>query len=174
MIKLHDTIFSGSAEFLDDGTEYVPDDGVSRPVYIGEPRRSIDHEWALLHWGRFFLLSEEEAQEAWGPKYLQYWSPRQRGYVAALEVMHTLHCLDHIRKSLYPEHYAEDSPVHETLHRGKFRQGCFREEPSGRTIVLLFFSKDSRAPHSGHASFQLCGENRFQADSTGDQMGTRT
>ncbi|KAF7186667.1 Cyclochlorotine biosynthesis protein R [Pseudocercospora fuligena] len=117
VIELHDTVFKGSPEFLDDGTEYVPDDGISRPVYVGEPRRSIDHEWALLHWGRFFLLSKEEAQAAWGSKYQQYWSPRQGGYVAALEVMHTLHCLDHIRKSLYPEHYTEDSPVHGTLHR---------------------------------------------------------
>ncbi|SMY23684.1 unnamed protein product [Zymoseptoria tritici ST99CH_1A5] len=117
LIELQRSVFVGSPEFRDDGTEYVPDDGVDRPVYVGEPSRSIDHEWALLHWGRFFLLSEDEARSAWGKGFEQYWSPRQGGYVAALEVMHTLHCLDHIRKSLYPEHYSQDSPVHGTLHR---------------------------------------------------------
>ena len=32
--------------------------------------------------------------------------------------MHTLHCLDHIRKAFYPDHYPMDSPIHGTMHRG--------------------------------------------------------
>lgn len=31
--------------------------------------------------------------------------------------MHTLHCLDHIRKAFYPQHYPVDSEIHGVLHR---------------------------------------------------------
>jgi len=33
--------------------------------------------------GRFFLLSEAEAREAWGPGYKEYWAPKEGGYIAA-------------------------------------------------------------------------------------------
>lgn len=31
--------------------------------------------------------------------------------------MHTLHCLDHIRKAFYPDHYPVDNEIHGVLHR---------------------------------------------------------
>ncbi|WDK18394.1 hypothetical protein CGRA01v4_09679 [Colletotrichum graminicola] len=118
-IHLQEKWFEGSPVFHDDGQEYVPEpeDGDQRPKYVGEPSKEIDHNWEQLHWGRFFLLSEEEARSAWGPDYTKFWAPREGGYVAALEVMHTVHCLDHIRKAFSPESYPEDSPIHGGLHR---------------------------------------------------------
>ncbi|KAK3349073.1 hypothetical protein B0T25DRAFT_481486 [Lasiosphaeria hispida] len=117
LIQVSEVDFKGSPHFKDDGSEYVPEDRKPTVAYVGTPSRGIDHAWALLHWGRFFLLTEDEAQSAWGNEYKQFWSPVRGGYVAALEVMHTLHCLDHIRKSFYPDHYPMDSPVHGVLHR---------------------------------------------------------
>ncbi|KAK3949211.1 hypothetical protein QBC32DRAFT_176948, partial [Pseudoneurospora amorphoporcata] len=124
LISVKTTLFGGSPRFKEDGTEYVPDmdrgnmNGEEHHgAYVGTPRREIDHNWALLHWGRFFLLTEEEAKSAWGDEYKEFWSPKHGGYVAALEVMHTLHCLDHIRKAFYPQHYPVDSDIHGTLHR---------------------------------------------------------
>ncbi|KAI4863016.1 hypothetical protein F4820DRAFT_428419, partial [Hypoxylon rubiginosum] len=119
LIKLEERLFTGSPAFLDDGTEYVPPppDGIPRPKYVGEPSREIDHNWALLHWGRFFLLTDDEARDAWGPRYKEFWAPKQGGYVAALESFHTVHCLDHIRKAFYPDAYPTDSPIHGALHR---------------------------------------------------------
>jgi len=33
--------------------------------------------------GRFFLLTESEARDAWGPEYKEYWAPKEGGYAAA-------------------------------------------------------------------------------------------
>ncbi|EFQ36605.1 uncharacterized protein GLRG_11750 [Colletotrichum graminicola M1.001] len=84
-IHLQEKWFEGSPVFHDDGQEYVPEpeDGDQRPKYVGEPSKEIDHNWEQLHWGRFFLLSEEEARSAWGPDYTKFWAPREGGYVAA-------------------------------------------------------------------------------------------
>ncbi|KAK3935486.1 hypothetical protein QBC46DRAFT_397382 [Diplogelasinospora grovesii] len=118
LIQVSEVDFKGSPKFGADGTEYVPSShGHDDVRYVGEPSRAIDHAWALLHWGRFFLLSEDEARSAWPNEYKQFWSPKRGGYVVALEVMHTLHCLDHIRKAFYPDQYPVDSPIHGTLHR---------------------------------------------------------
>lgn len=54
LIKVEKRKFEGSPKFLDDGTEYVPEppDDNPHPVYVGTPSREVDHEWAMLHWGR--------------------------------------------------------------------------------------------------------------------------
>ncbi|TIC95047.1 hypothetical protein CH35J_008771 [Colletotrichum higginsianum] len=119
LIEVEEKWFEASPAFLDDGFEYIPEreDGTQRLKYVGEPSKEIDHNWEQLHWGRFFLLSEEEARAAWGPDYTKYWAPREGGYVAALEVMHTVHCLDHIRQAFWPEVYPVKNPIHGAKHR---------------------------------------------------------
>ncbi|WQF82960.1 Putative mycotoxin biosynthesis protein UstYa [Colletotrichum destructivum] len=137
LIEVEEKWFEASPAFLDDGFEYIPEreDGTQRLKYVGEPSKEIDHNWEQLHWGRFFLLSEEEARAAWGPDYTKYWAPREGGYVAALEVMHTVHCLvsarsekrsvispsnatkDHIRQAFWPEIYPIKNPIHGAKHR---------------------------------------------------------
>lgn len=54
LIKVKTVDFGGSPRFKEDGTEYVPgpNDGEAHEAYVGTPRREIDHNWALLHWGR--------------------------------------------------------------------------------------------------------------------------
>lgn len=117
LIQIEEKWFEGSPRFLNDGTEYVPKSESEESQYTGEPSRAIDRSWELLHWGRFFLLSEAEARDAWGPAYKEYWAPKEGGYAAALDVMHSLHCLDHLRKAYYPEIYKSDSPIHGLMHR---------------------------------------------------------
>jgi hypothetical protein len=99
--------FTGSPHFREDGSEYVPDEG-NQPRYVGDPSREMDHAWAVLTFGtnnpripllifiwgvvfvgsltistgRFFLITEEEAREAWGEGYTEFWSPYHGGYVA--------------------------------------------------------------------------------------------
>ncbi|CCF45139.1 hypothetical protein CH063_14314 [Colletotrichum higginsianum] len=58
--------------------------------------------------GHFFIVTEDEAREAWGPEYVKYWEPRAGGYVATY---------DHIRKAFHPEAYHDPNPVHGILHR---------------------------------------------------------
>ncbi|EQB52824.1 hypothetical protein CGLO_07514 [Colletotrichum gloeosporioides Cg-14] len=83
------------------------------------PSREIDVNWYDLHLGEghFFIVTEDEAREAWGPEYVKYWEPRAGGYVATVEVMHLIHCLDHIRKAFHPEAYHDPNPVNGILHR---------------------------------------------------------
>lgn len=82
LIQVEQVTFKGSPHFHEDGSEYVPDDGQNSPQYVGEPSRAIDHAWALLHFGRFFLLTEDEARQSWGEGYKEFWSPKDGGYVA--------------------------------------------------------------------------------------------
>lgn len=56
LIQVKTVDFGGSPRFKEDGTEYVPvpDNGEAHhKAYVGTPRREIDHNWALLHWGGF-------------------------------------------------------------------------------------------------------------------------
>lgn len=55
LIEVKTVDFGGSPRFKEDGTEYVPDDGEEHEAYVGTPRREIDHNWALLHWGEFLV-----------------------------------------------------------------------------------------------------------------------
>lgn len=38
----------------------------------------------MLAWvvGRFFLITEEEARDAWGPEYKNFYAPKHGGYLA--------------------------------------------------------------------------------------------
>ncbi|GJC96325.1 hypothetical protein CH63R_08367 [Colletotrichum higginsianum IMI 349063] len=111
-IELEVTTFEGTPGFMDDGTEYIPgrEDGTQRLKYTGTPSREIDINWYNLHLGEghFFIVTEDEAREAWGPEYVKYWEPRAGGYVATY---------DHIRKAFHPEAYHDPNPVHGILHR---------------------------------------------------------
>lgn len=46
-----------------------------------------------------------------------FFQPYDHLNVIRLEVTHTLHCLDHLRKSFYPNYYPPDSAIHGILHR---------------------------------------------------------
>ncbi|KAL8846395.1 MAG: hypothetical protein Q9221_008508 [Calogaya cf. arnoldii] len=108
--------YRGTPIFGDDGEEFVRyEPGEKR--YVGEPSDEIDEAWNELTVRRFFLPSEAEAKAQFGPDYTRYWNEGWRGYTASLDMFHTLHCLDHIRKSLYPEYYHQSS-LHGQIHNG--------------------------------------------------------
>jgi len=69
----------------------------------------VDAAWDDLTHDRYFLLSDAEAREAYGDDHLpRYWNEHHGGYAAGLDVLHTLHCLNHLRHSLYPRVYPQD------------------------------------------------------------------
>ena len=68
----------------------------------------IDAAWEDLTRDRYFLLSDQEALEAYGADPSQYWNVHHGGYIAGLDVLHSLHCLNHLRMSLYPKVYPQD------------------------------------------------------------------
>ncbi|KAF7342408.1 hypothetical protein MVEN_01829800 [Mycena venus] len=115
-IRMHTVKYRGTPQFGADGEEYV--DYLPGEVrYVGPPSDEIDEAWNQLTTRRFFLLSDDEAREQWGPGYRRYWNENWGGYAASLDLFHTLHCLDHIRKSLYPDHYHQGK-LHGDIHNG--------------------------------------------------------
>ncbi|KAF2210011.1 hypothetical protein CERZMDRAFT_13606, partial [Cercospora zeae-maydis SCOH1-5] len=102
------TRFVGAPMFDDQGEPYLDEENQSK--YAGKPSDSIDEAWDELIHDRYFLISDEEANEAWGPDYiLNYRTPdkstEKGGYLAGLEVFHTLHCLNVLRMQLYANYY---------------------------------------------------------------------
>ncbi|KAI1158643.1 hypothetical protein F5B18DRAFT_70236 [Nemania serpens] len=97
--------FTGSPLFTKERGEFVPDGSPSLKYMGATPE--IDQAWQDLERDRYFLLSDEEARETWGEDYTEFWHDDAGGYLGGLDVFHTLHCLDHLRRGLYPDTYHE-------------------------------------------------------------------
>jgi hypothetical protein len=85
--------FTGGPAIDEDGNIYLPH---PPPVlYVGDPNEhpEIDDNWKWATWGRYILITEEEAQSTWSDDYADYWDAQKGGYVAGFDVFHTLHCL---------------------------------------------------------------------------------
>ncbi|KAF5702304.1 hypothetical protein FMUND_13539 [Fusarium mundagurra] len=104
LIELEQKKFSGNVKFLSNGTEVLILDPLE-PVYVGNPHPDIDLAWDKLLKGRYFSLSEEEAKKVWGPGYKVYMDRAEGGFTGGFDVFHSLHCLNQIRKALYPDYY---------------------------------------------------------------------
>ncbi|KAI1099047.1 hypothetical protein F4804DRAFT_345812 [Jackrogersella minutella] len=96
--------FTGSPEFYENGTLYrsYPKD---QPQYVGEPSPEIDKAWNMLLYGSVVDLSPELA----GKMNSITWKELDGElYRTGLDVFHQLHCLDYIRKALYPDYYPQE------------------------------------------------------------------
>ena len=65
-------------------------------LYVGNPtlHPEIDWNWDNLTYGRYVLITKEEALASWPDVDIeQYWDKQRGGYVAGFDVFHTLHCL---------------------------------------------------------------------------------
>ena len=111
-ISLAKQQFYGSLDF--NGHHGVVPVGSPSLQYIGSGAE-IDAAWEELTRDRYFLLSDSEAKEAYGEHPSKYWNVHHGGYIAGLDVLHTLHCLNHLRMSIYPDVYPQDprdGPTH--------------------------------------------------------------
>jgi len=119
-IRLQNVNFTGTTKFAEDGTPYI-DPQPSQNQYVGQPNEQIDHNWNQLTRNRYFRLTEEEAEAAWGDEYPEFWDAQENGggYTVGLDVFHTLHCLDHIRQKFYPDYYPQTS-----IHGQKHHEHC--------------------------------------------------
>ena len=105
--------FHGSLDFK--GRHgFIPADSPSLK-YVGDTME-VDSAWQELAGDRYFLLSDSEARAAYEEPFNRYWNVHHGGYVAGLDVLHTLHCLNQLRMSLYPKTYPQD-PVHGIMHK---------------------------------------------------------
>ncbi|KAH8805171.1 hypothetical protein F5884DRAFT_798588 [Xylogone sp. PMI_703] len=109
-VDIEEVLFTGGPAFDENGDMYIPNP--ARIKYIGDPNEEIDQAWDELIKGRYFKITEQEAKEAFGEKYNETWYEKAGAYVAGLDMFHTLHCLDQLRRVLYPDYYELLEPAH--------------------------------------------------------------
>lgn len=112
---------------------------LDEPQWVGPPRAEIDQAWKELLSGKScdgddkrkekslgltiekvttFNRSSAASKYADGNAY-QYSDGK---YIMGLEVYHGLHCVDTLRKFLWPDHYKQTDPEDQLeLHRRKYR-----------------------------------------------------
>ncbi|KAK4443389.1 hypothetical protein QBC34DRAFT_311174 [Podospora aff. communis PSN243] len=123
-IHVTQTRFTGGPAFDDKGKIYVPNP--SPKMFVGDPiaHPEIDRNWDNLTWGRYVLVTKEEAIATWGEENAwQYWDKQRGGYVTGFDMFHTLHCLNNLRKALNPSYYGTveeiSHGVHKSHHEGR-------------------------------------------------------
>ncbi|KAI1876759.1 uncharacterized protein JN550_000831 [Neoarthrinium moseri] len=103
-IEEESTMFWGGPRWYDNGTGYHLHNP-SEPIYVGTPTPEIDAAWGKLLKGRYFNITEEEAAMTFGRAHGLYNHPDGVGYLIGLDIFHTLHCVDELRKALDRDHY---------------------------------------------------------------------
>lgn len=86
-VPLEEVRFIGTPHFMLNGSSWrEPVDRSARwpdnLEFFGTPRKEIDDNWEELIGQRYFFISEEEAEQAWGEKRHQYVDPDTGGYIA--------------------------------------------------------------------------------------------
>lgn len=104
------TRFGSALHAHDNGTLHLA--GASE--FIGMPSPALDARWATLLSPRYFLLSATEVAELDAQAGSARLEPLPRwpreistpGVYGGIEMMHSLHCVNSLRKALSPEYYA--------------------------------------------------------------------
>ncbi|KAJ5050927.1 uncharacterized protein L3040_002794 [Drepanopeziza brunnea f. sp. 'multigermtubi'] len=102
-IVLTEVKFSSSLDWLDEERIVRISDPL-QPVYIGNDTGNIDREWHKIIYPADLPLSDEETKYVGGK--LQR-NPVSGKFTIELEVFHSLHCLNMVRKRVYSELYPE-------------------------------------------------------------------
>ncbi|EMF17923.1 uncharacterized protein SEPMUDRAFT_32895, partial [Sphaerulina musiva SO2202] len=79
---------------------------LDEPQWVGPPRAEIDQAWKDLLSVTTFNRSSAASKYADGNAY-QYSDGK---YIMGFEVYHGLHCVDTLRKFLWPDHYKQTDP----------------------------------------------------------------
>ena len=119
-IGLENRRFTSAIRILDNGTlEFALDP--AQPRYVGPPSPEIDQNWDDLTEGRYIKLTNEEVEilnKDTAVPDLQPFSQRlpnikQAGVYGGIDMMHSLHCVNAVRKHLDLEYYKDliDLPV---------------------------------------------------------------
>lgn len=100
----------------ENGTLYPVTDP-SSPTYAGPPSPQIDQAWNQLMEPRYFKLTESEIAHLTStdldlpaPEPLPQWAGAvpEPGVYGGIDMLHSLHCVDSLRKALTPAYYALD------------------------------------------------------------------
>ncbi|CRG91325.1 hypothetical protein PISL3812_08373 [Talaromyces islandicus] len=113
-IKLHQKRFASPIRDLPNGTLYTVFEP-SEPRYVGQPSSEIDEAWGSLLQGRYILFDDKDV--SWlnsdnGIPRLEPLPSRgdaipKSGYYGGPDMLHSLHCINAIRKHLDLEYYED-------------------------------------------------------------------
>ncbi|CRG91662.1 hypothetical protein PISL3812_08712 [Talaromyces islandicus] len=116
-ISIEEVTFTGGPMYSENGTYYVPHPAAIN--YTADPSPELDRAWEELTWGRYIVLTEQEAKDAFEEQFgdvQQFWSPSRGGYISGFDMFHTLHCLDRVRQRFYPEYYVQEDLYKHRVH----------------------------------------------------------
>lgn len=117
-IQVSQLRFTGGPAFDEHGRIYVPNP--SPKIFVGDPAQypEIDYNWDNLTYGRYVLVTQDEAISTWGEDNIsQYWDKQRGGYVTGFDMFHTLHCLNNLRKALNPSYYGTVEEISHGVHK---------------------------------------------------------
>ncbi|KAM7214393.1 protein of unknown function (DUF3328) domain containing protein [Rhypophila decipiens] len=125
-IEVVETRFTGAPAFYDNGTMYIPHPDPVR--YTGDPRKypEVDVNWEKLLAGRYFRVTAEEAKATFGKDWHDYFDPKYGAYLTGIDMFHTLHCINHIRREYYPDYY-EDGKYEDQHEVEMHRDHCLEQ-----------------------------------------------
>ncbi|KAG5637898.1 hypothetical protein H0H81_002783 [Sphagnurus paluster] len=81
--------------------------GEQPDVYSGSPSDEVDQAWSDLYNFGISEITEDQAQRLVNAT--KEVNPGKKDYIIGIDVFHQLHCLNFIRKSLYPDYYKTDN-----------------------------------------------------------------
>ncbi|KIW69493.1 hypothetical protein PV04_05366 [Phialophora macrospora] len=105
-IKLQKIQFTGGLKFSPtNGTVYRAHNSADGNEYVGPPSPAIDAAWTALLDGLTVKIPKLDPGNL---KDIGYELPSLPGYLTTtLDVHHTLHCVNVVRKALYPDYYQD-------------------------------------------------------------------
>ncbi|KAF3762728.1 hypothetical protein M406DRAFT_264782, partial [Cryphonectria parasitica EP155] len=83
-----------------------------RTPWQGPPTDEVDKAWDAIYRG-VGVIKIPKAQAEQLPNHTLPIPGEEDGYIVGLEVYHQLHCLDFIRRALYPDYYGGDKSMNE-------------------------------------------------------------
>lgn len=121
-IQLTETRFKSAILTFPNGTMYVPDPSLDSKgrLYAGPPSDEIDAAWHDLLYGRYVRFTDEEVLWLNSDSTLPSLTPitteqtrriNETGYYGGPDMLHSLHCVNSIRKHLDYDHYANRMPM---------------------------------------------------------------
>ncbi|KAF7591896.1 hypothetical protein BBP40_000943 [Aspergillus hancockii] len=111
LVSYEERVFTGKFAYNEETGMIYREVDPSQPQYAGVPSPDIDASWEELLRGEFPVLTDEEAAP-YTPDLLKI--PNTGEYHFEFDMLHSLHCLNAIRKLLDKEYYAHDL---EAMHR---------------------------------------------------------
>jgi len=90
--------------------------GASLPIYDKPPSPEVDAAWDALYEFAYIKVPKSQAAQMTNKTYPVLGD--ETNYMASLDVFHMLHCLNQMRKAMYPEYYP---PSPEGIHTSHMR-----------------------------------------------------